>query len=128
MRRIRTLMLSAALLLVFAASAHAQFAPWPNPLPRLPNWGDYDAGHVWHNASWWWENQADWARSNHPEWWGDFDEGHSWHPAWWWWQQRAAWTRAHHPEWWGDSYQNNWYPAQWWWENQPAWAQLNHPD
>ena len=56
--------------------------------PELPNWGDYDEHHEWHDAGWWWNNRADWVRAHHPEWWGDYDETHHWQPAWWWWHER----------------------------------------
>ena len=62
--------------LMIASPARAQYRPWPSPLPAAPNWGDYDNRHVFHDAGWWWQNQPDWARQNHPEWWGDFDEAH----------------------------------------------------
>ncbi len=97
----------AVISLTLAAPARAQWGP----APPLPSWGDYDSGHVWHNAGWWWTNQADWARTHHPDWWGDFDEHHQWQPAWWWWHENADWVRAHHPEWWGDVYDGAWYPG-----------------
>src|SRR5271156_3873702 len=119
MGRSRILVLSAALFLVLATAAHAQFAPWPNPLPAMPNWGDYDSSNVWRNASWWWQNQPDWARSHHPEWWGDYYQG-NWYPASWWWRYQPQWARLHHPEWWGDFDDNHdWQPAGWWWLNRP---------
>src|ERR1700682_1515483 len=30
--------------------------------------GDYDEMHQWHDAGWWWANNPDWVRQNHPTW------------------------------------------------------------
>src|ERR1700722_5332635 len=95
MGRIKVVISTAMLMLLFAVTAHAQFKAFPNPLPPEPRWGDYDDHHEWRDASWWWENRADWARAHHPEWWGDFDEEHAWHPADWWWRDNPGWVRAH---------------------------------
>src|SRR5271169_862375 len=122
MSAIKSLVATAAIMLMLTAPALAQYSPWPSPLPPAPTWGDYDRSHTWHDASWWWQSQPEWARANHPEWWGDYDEGHIWHPAGWWWQNQPAWAQLHHPEWWGDFYQGVWYPAPWWWQYQPAWT------
>jgi hypothetical protein len=111
MSGIKRLLATAVMMLTLTAPALAQYGPWPARIPPPPASGDYDRGHVYHDASWWWQNQPDWVRANHPEWWGDFDEGHAWHPAGWWWQNQPAWTQLHHPEWWGDFYQSVWYPA-----------------
>ncbi len=43
------------LLALQAAPARAQWGPAPAQL----NWGDYDTGHIWHDAAWWWANHAD---------------------------------------------------------------------
>lgn len=91
---------TAIMMLMLTATALAQFNSWPSPLPPAPVRGDYDHGHVWHDASWWWENQPDWVRANHPEWWGDYYQG-VWYPAGWWWQYQPQWVRVNHPEWWG---------------------------
>ncbi len=85
MSRIKVLMSAALLMLLFSTVAHAQFKPFPEPLPPQPKWGDYDDSHTWRDAAWWWENRADWVRAQHPDWWGDFDEARVWHPADWWW-------------------------------------------
>src|SRR5271156_60409 len=87
------LLLAVPLLLVTPPTpARAQWGD----VPGEPNWGAYDGGHVWRDASWWGTNRQDWIKQHHPEWWGDFDDAHSWHPAWWWWQNHADWARAHH--------------------------------
>ncbi len=98
MSGIKCLLATAIMMLMLTAPALAQLNPWPSPLPPAPVWGDYDQGHVWHDASWWLENQPDWVRANHPEWWGDYDTDHVWHPAGWWWQNQPEWTRLNHPE------------------------------
>jgi hypothetical protein len=72
MNRISCFLATAIILLTLTAPALAQYRRWPAPLPASPAWGDYDRGHVWHDASWWWQNQPGWVRANHPEWWGDF--------------------------------------------------------
>ena len=113
---------AAAVLLILAAPAFAQYKPWPTPLPTVPRWGDYDSSHTWRDAAWWWQSQPDWVKQHHPEWWGDFDSDNQWHPAWWWWESQPAWVREHHPEWWGDYYEGQWYPATWWYQYQPEWA------
>ena len=105
-----------AMFLMLAGVASAQYRPWPAQMPSEPAWGDYDTGHTWRDAGWWWQNQPAWAGEHHPEWWGDFDDEHAWHPAWWWWRNDAGWVRDHHPEWWGDEYQGDWYPAPWWYQ------------
>ena len=74
MGRIKFVISTAVLMLLLAVSAHAQYKPFPNPLPSEPKWGDYDEHHEWHEAKWWWANRADWVPNHHPEWWGDFDD------------------------------------------------------
>ena len=128
MKALKSFLAAAVVMLMLAAPALAQYAPWPAQIPPPPAWGEYDQSHTWHDASWWWENQPEWVQANHPDWWGDFDEDHMWHPAGWWWQNEPAWTQLHHPEWWGDFYQGVWYPASWWWQYQPAWTRANHPE
>ena len=84
MSRGKILLGAAIMVLAMAAPAFAEFASWPNPFPPEPHWGDFDEGHTWHDAAWWWQNRATWVRAHHPEWWGDFYEG-VWYPAAWWW-------------------------------------------
>ena len=76
MSGIKSLAATAVMILLLTAPALAQYGPWPSPLPPAPVWGDYDQGHAWHNADWWWQSQPEWVRANHPEWWGDYDEDH----------------------------------------------------
>ena len=71
--------------LSIATPARAQYAPI--------NWGDYDDGHTWRDAAWWYQNQPDWARAHHPEWWGDYDSDRQWQPAAWWWQHDPNWVQ-----------------------------------
>ena len=79
MTRIKRLLLAATVLLMLATPAFAQYIPWPTPFPAAPAWGDYDAGHVWRGAAWWWQSQPAWVPVHHPEWWGAFDDKHAWH-------------------------------------------------
>jgi hypothetical protein len=81
MSKIKSVLGVGAVILMLASTAFAQYAPWPSPFPPAPAWGDYDAGHVWRDGAWWWQNQPDWVPQHHPEWWGDFDEAHLWHPC-----------------------------------------------
>src|SRR5579864_5300400 len=123
MNRIRVVLATAvaiaAVLIFFTAPASAQY----------PNWGAYDEGHEWHDAGWWWANNPDWVRHNHPTWWGDFDQDRVWHPAAWWWDNNADWVRHHHPEWWGDwDDAHFWRPADWWWQNRASWVYRHHPE
>src|ERR1700719_322178 len=128
MSRLKLCLSSCGIILILAGTAFAQYRAWPDPIPPEPAWGDYDDGHVYHDAGWWWQNQPDWVRQNHPEWWGDFDDERAWRPAAWWWEHQPSWARAHHPEWWGDSYDGQWYPASWWYQYQPDWAREHHPE
>jgi hypothetical protein len=135
MTRIKRLLAATTVtvLLMLATPAFAQYKPWPTPFPAAPAWGDYDAGHVWHDAAWWWDSQLDWVKQHHPEWWGDFDDDHLWHPAGWWWQFRRDWVqqnhpdwaRENHPNWWGDfDDKHAWHADSWWHDHDAAWA--NH--
>ena len=72
---VTTLAAMAAVFIFFAGTASAQMID-----PRL-GFGDYDEGHQWHDAGWWWQNHPDWVRQNHPTWWGDYDDGRVWRPA-----------------------------------------------
>src|SRR5208282_5508039 len=101
MSRIKGLLAAATVLLTLATPAFAQYKPWPSPIPEVPRWGDYDNGHTWRDAAWWWDSQPGWVKQHHPEWWGDCYQG-NWYPATWWYQYQPEWAREHHPEWWGD--------------------------
>ena len=92
MSRIKSLLAAVAgtVLLTLATPAFAQYKPWPAPMPEAPKWGDYDSGHTWRDAAWWWQSQPEWVKQHHPEWWGDFDNDHQWHPAWWWWNSQPG--------------------------------------
>src|SRR5580692_5262588 len=105
MTRLKSLLatIAATVLLMLATPAFAQYRPWPTSLPPAPIWGDFDSGHTWHDAAWWWQSQPEWVSEHHPEWWGDVDGG-VWYPAGWWWQQRRDWVLQNHPEWWGDTW------------------------
>ena len=50
---------AATVLLMLATSAFAQYKPWPSQMPSPPRWGDYDSGHNWRDAAWWWQTQPE---------------------------------------------------------------------
>jgi len=66
MTRLKSLLATTAatVLLMLAVPAFAQYRPWATPLPPAPIWGDFDSGHTWHDAAWWWQSQPEWVKQH----------------------------------------------------------------
>ncbi len=94
----------------------------------VQRFGDYDRGHVWHDADYWHARNPEWVYSRHPEWaverrdWWFAD--HRDHPGWFlapFWQSYPIWF-------WGAPYGGVWRDYGWWHQYHRDWMYAHHPE